>query len=266
MFYGAKSDFIHIENTKINYITFGRGKTPLIIIPGLTLRGVKGSLIPLLYEYRIFAKDYRVYIFDKRDFVPEGFSVNDLADDISFCMDILDIPSAHIFGASLGGMIAMVLAINHPEKVKSLVLAVTSSRNNPAIESAIKGWISLAEDKDIGGIVRDMMPKMYSEKYMKKYRILLPLLAKITKLDYGRFINLAKACLSVDCYDDLEKITCPAFVLGGMQDKITAPEGCMEIAEKLRCRIHMYEEYGHAAYEEAKDFNERIYDFFKNVL
>ena len=37
----------------------------------------------------------------------------------------------------------------------------------------------------------------------------------------------------------------------------------MEIAEKLGCKIHMYENLGHAAYEEAKDFNQMVYDFLQ---
>ena len=77
-----------------------------------------------------------------------------------------------------------------------------------------------------------------------------------------RFITLAKACLTCNAYDELEKIQCPVFVIGGMQDKITGGEASMEIAEKLGCKSFIYDDLGHAAYEEAKDFNQRVYDFF----
>ncbi len=40
-------------------------------------------------------------------------------------------------------------------------------------------------------------------------------------------------------------------------------EASEEIAEKLGCKIFMYSDLGHAAYEEAKDFNQKIYDFLK---
>ena len=49
---------IKIDNTEIDYVSFGKGKTPLILIPGLSLRDVKGSGLPLAYMYRIFAKEY----------------------------------------------------------------------------------------------------------------------------------------------------------------------------------------------------------------
>ena len=60
----------------------------------------------------------------------------------------------------------------------------------------------------------------------------------------------------------LNEIKCPVFVIGGQKDKVTTGEACEEIAEKLGCNIYMYENLGHAMYEEAQDFTEMIYDFF----
>ena len=77
-----------------------------------------------------------------------------------------------------------------------------------------------------------------------------------------RFITLAKACLTCCTYDDLEKIKCPVLVLGGGKDKIVTGEASREIAEKLGCKYYIYDDLSHEAYNEAKDFNRRIYDFF----
>ena len=51
------------------------------------------------------------------------------------------------------------------------------------------------------------------------------------------------------------------FVLGGRQDKVVTGTASAEIAERLGCKIHMYEGLGHAAYEEAGDFNQKVYEF-----
>ena len=83
------------------------------------------------------------------------------------------------------------------------------------------------------------------------------------KADIPRFINMAKACLTCNTKDDLENITCPALVIGGIRDKITTAKCSADIAERIGCEIYMYDEYGHAAYEEAKDFNKRVYEFIK---
>ncbi|MEE0830884.1 MAG: alpha/beta hydrolase, partial [Longicatena sp.] len=59
----------------------------------------------------------------------------------------------------------------------------------------------------------------------------------------------------------LNEIKCPVLVLGGEKDKIITSRASVEIANKLGCEIYMYAQYGHAVYEEAKDFNQRIYQF-----
>lgn len=262
MFYNLKEATLKIDNTSIDYAVFGKGTKPLVIIPGLTLRDVKGAGWSLAYMYRIFAKDYRVYIFDKKEIIPEGYTIKNLADDLAHAMRELDIQKAHIFSVSQGGMVAQYLALDYPELVDKLVLGVTLSRNNSTVESVIQKWVQLSENNDFEGIVADMMEIMYSESYVKKYRWLFPILTKISKpKDMNRFMTLAKACLTCDTYDRLEEIQCPTLVLGGKQDQIVTGEASEEMAEKLGCEIYMYERLGHSAYEEAVDFNERIYKF-----
>ena len=262
MFYNLKEATLKIDNTSINYAVFGNGTKPLVIIPGLTLRDVKGAGWSLAYMYRIFAKDYRVYVFDKKEIIPEGYKIKNLADDLVHAMRTLDIENANIFGVSQGGMVAQYLVLDYPELVDKLVLGVTLSRNNPTVENVIQKWVQLSEKNDFEGIVADMMEIMYSESYVKKYRWLFPILTKISKpKDMNRFMTLAKACLTCDTYDRLDEIQCPTLVLGGKQDQIVTGEASEEIAEKLNCEIYMYEKFGHSAYEEATDFNERIYKF-----
>lgn len=262
MLYNLKEATLKIDNTSIDYAVFGKGTKPLVIIPGLTLRDVKGAGWSLAYMYRIFAKDYRVYVFDKKEIIPEGYKIKNLADDLAHAMRTLDIENAHIFGVSQGGMVAQYLALDYPELVDKLVLGVTLSRSNPTVETVIQHWVQLSEKNDFEGIVADMMEIMYSESYVKKYRWLFPILTKISKpKDMNRFMTLAKTCLTCDTYDRLEEIQCPTLVLGGKQDQIVTGEASEEMAEKLNCEIYMYERLGHSAYEEAVDFNERIYKF-----
>ena len=50
----------------MNYITFGKGEKPLILIQGLSTRSIKGAAFSVAYMYRMFARDYKVYLFDRR--------------------------------------------------------------------------------------------------------------------------------------------------------------------------------------------------------
>jgi len=263
MLYGVRESRLIISDTEIDYITFGTGTKPLIMIQGLNTRGIKGAGISLAYMYRIFAKEYKVYLFDRRADVWEGITVKDLAKDIASAMDALNVTNAFVFGTSQGGMIAQYLAIDRPDLVHALVLAVTLSRNNDTVMSVIQNWIEQMKQGDMKTFVTDMAINMYSDNYLRKYQPFLPLLTVLQKpKDVQRFIRLAKSCLTCNTYEELQKIQCPVLVIGGKQDKIVGGFASEELSERLGCEIFMYDDYGHAVYEEAKDFNKRIYDFF----
>ena len=260
-----KNESITSGESTIDYVSFGKGNKALIIIPGLSLKDVKGAALPLACMYRIFAKDYRVYVIDRKRTIPDGYTVREMADDIAFAMKELHISHADVLGISQGGMIAQYLAINHPALVHKLILGVTASRQNDTIAKVVGTWIEMAEKNDYESLITDMMPKMYSDSYLKRYQWLFPLLKKIGKpKNPHRFLILAKACFTCHAYDELDKIQCPVLVLGGREDKVVTGQASEEIAEKLHCDIYMYNHLGHAAYEEAGDFNSRVYQFLNS--
>lgn len=265
MLYHVRESQLPVRDTKICCIRFGTGTKPLIMLQGLNTRSIRGAGLSLALMYRIFAKDYSVYLFDRRPDVRDGITVRELAVDVAAAMDALHIRNADVLGVSQGGMIAQYLAIDRPDLVHALVLAVTLSRNNDTVTSVIRRWTALTAQGDIKTLVTDMAERMYSEKYLRRYKPFLPLLTILQKpADTNHFIRLAESCLTCDTYDDLPKIQCPVLVIGGKQDKIAGSNASAEIAGRLGCSIYEYEDFGHAVYEEAADFNQRVYDFLKN--
>lgn len=264
MLYHAREHMLNIQSGQMRYITFGNGSKPFVMIQGLNTRSIKGMAVPLAYMYRIFAKEYQVYLFDRRENIEAGITVKELAEDIAAAMDALGISDADVLGVSQGGMIGQYLAMERPDLVHKLVLAVTLSRNNETVITTVNGWMKMVRQNNMRQLVADMMDKMYSDKYKNKYRLFLPLLTVLQRpKDPQRFLALAGACLTCHTYEQLDKIKCPVFVIGGRKDKVVGAEGSIEIAKKLDCEIFMYDEFGHAAYEEAPDFNKRVYVFLR---
>lgn len=264
MFYNAKEGKLNIKNASFDYIQFGTGKKTLLMIQGLNTNGIKGASLSLACMYRMFAKEYTVYLFDRRDEVYDGITVKDFALDIAEAMDKLGLKNADVFGVSQGGMIAQYLAIERPDLVHKLVLAVTLSKNNNITLNTVQNWVKMTEKGDFKALVLDMAEKMYSDEYVKRYQLFMPLLTVLQKpKNIERFLILAKSCLTCSTYDELEKIQCPVLVIGGKQDKVVSGAASEEIAEKLGCECYLYENLGHAAYEEAKDFNDRVLKFLK---
>ena len=145
MFYDVKEKKLALQNMQIDYISFGKGKKNLIMIQGLNTRGIKGAGLSLAFMYRIFARDYKVFLFDRRPDVTENITVQDMAADIAVALDALKITKADVFGVSQGGMIAQYLALDRPDLVNKLVLAVTLSRNNDTVQEVVNHWILLTE-------------------------------------------------------------------------------------------------------------------------
>ncbi len=270
MICNAKNGTLPLDGTDMDYIRFGSGGETLVVVPGLGdgLKTVRGAALPFAVMYRAFAKRYTVYTFSRKNQLEEGCSTRDMARDLKTAMDALGLDGAHVLGVSQGGMIAQHLAVDFPGAVKKLVLAVTAARPTEPLRAVVGNWIRLAGAGDYRGLLIDTAERSYSERRLRTYRPLYPVLTRIGKpRDFGRFILQARACLGHDCYGSLDKITCPTLVIGGGRDRIVGPEASVELAGRIgSAGLYLYGELGHAAYEEAKDFNSRVLDFFGSAL
>ncbi len=268
MLYNARNGQLTLDNATIHYLSFGKGNRHLLLIPGLGdgLKTAKGMSLPVAYQYKAMAKaGYKVWLISRREPVPEGFTTRDMATDLAASMAQLGIDKADVVGVSQGGMIAQWLAIDYPELVSKLVLTVTAPAANVTVREVVGGWIGLAKQNDYAAIMLDTAYKSYSDAYIRKNKLFLPLLGKVGKpADFTRFLRMADACLTHDAVAELSRITCPTLVIGGEQDKIVTPQGSYTLHEAIAgSQLYMYPEYGHAAYEEGKDFCQRVVDFLK---
>ena len=112
--------------------------------------------------------------------------------------------------------------------------------------------------------MKDVTVRMYTEEYVEKYRFMVPLLGLYpTPKNPTRFITMATACIIHDVYDELDKINVPTLVIGGGKDRTVGPDAAGELAAKIKgSELLIYPEYGHGLYDQAKDFNQKVYDFF----
>ena len=267
MLYNAKNGTLKIGGTTMDYIRFGTGDRILVMLPGLGdgLRSMKGTALPMAFMYRMFAKDFTVYAFSRKNDLPQGYTTRDMAEDLAEAMDLLGIPKADILGVSMGGMIAQHLAIDYPEKVDKLILTVTSARPNPILTESIDQWVSCAKRNDHTALMDSNLRRIYSDSYYRKNKWMVPILGKLTKpKSYDRFYVQADACLSHDAYESLNQIQAPTLVIGGEKDLSLGGDASREIAAQIPgAQLLMYEQWGHGLYEEANDFNQVVFLFLK---
>ena len=248
-----------------DYIRFGTGKKTLIMLPGLGdgLRTTRGTALPMALYYRCFAKDYTVYMISRKTVLSQGATTRDMARDLKQAMDILGIEKAHLFGVSMGGMIAQHFAADYPDRLHKLVLAVTCPRPNPILEESVQEWVSLARQGNAAGFMESNVRRIYSDAYYRKNKWLTPIVGALTKpKSYDRFFIQARACLTHDAFGRLGQISAPTLVIGGAKDKALGVQASLDIAFAIPgAKLKVYPDWGHGVYEEAPDFNETVLNF-----
>ncbi len=260
-----KNGCVSIGDTDMYYVSFGTGGKKLVVLPGLSdgLATVKGKAPVLSLPFRKFFRNYTVYMFSRKNRMPEGYTIRDMADDQARVMKDIGIDRAAILGVSQGGMIAQYMAADHPETVTRLILAVTAPNANTVVRENVSGWIDTVKRGDHAALMADTAEKMYSEKYLQRNRKYFPLLSLFTKpRTYDRFLKNAYAILAFDCRSELKKIRCPTLILAGSDDRTVGNDAAAELNRAITgSELYVYEGLGHGAFEEAKDFYDRVREF-----
>ena len=265
---------IPIETVKtagfeMQYFRFGTGARPFVILPGLSVQSVMGAAEAVAGAYADFAEDYTVYVFDRRSELPDTYSVYQMGLDTAEAMRALGLYGADVFGASQGGMMAQVIAIEAPELVHRLVLGSTTSHIKPEDEPVFDEWLQMARAKD-GPALYDAFGKaIYPEAVYEQYRdALLAAGATVTEEEFRRFITLTEGMRGFNVTDRLDRIQCPVLVIGVLEDAVLESDATMEIAVKLDEKpgfsLYLYTGYGHAAFDTAPDYRERMLRFLRS--
>ncbi len=262
-----KIETVQTDTFAMDYFCFGKGERTLVILPGLSVQSVMGVADAVAAAYQNVAETFTIYLFDRRKDLPPAYSVHDMARDTAAAFKALGLKDVCLFGASQGGMIAMVLAIEYPELVGRMVLGSTSSHVKEPQFKVIEGWIDLAKRGDKEGLYLDFGKEIYPPAVFEAYReALIAAAATVTDADLERFIILAEGMRDFNVTDELPGIRCPVLAIGVFEDQVLDSDATMEIAEKLDFRadfrLYLYTGFGHAAFDTAPDYRERLVRFY----
>lgn len=264
----TKGETLYFNEKSMDYVTFGKGKDPLVIIPGLGdgLQTVRGMAQMIALTYREFAKVYKVYVFSRINELRQGYTTRDMAADVAEAMEVLNITSAYVMGISQGGMIAQWVAVNFPEKVEKLVLAVTTAKLTNLGRERISRWLNLSQTGTYKDLMIDIARHSYTTKYFGKFKYLYRIMGIFGRIKDKQRIDIqAVSCLKHDSLTCLEKINCPTLIVGAEKDDVLGVEASVELHQHIKgSQLIILPGCGHALYEQNKDFQKRVLVFLES--
>ena len=264
----TKGKTLYFNDKSMDYVTFGKGKKPLVIVPGLGdgLQTVKGMAQMLALTYREFAKVYKVYIFSRINELPENYTTRDMAADVAEAMETLNLDAAYVMGISQGGMIAQWLAVDFPEKIKSLILAVTTAKLSDIGMNRISRWLDLSQTESYKELMFDIASHSYTTKSFGKFKYLYRIMGIFGRIkDKQRISIQAVSCLKHDSLVVLERISCPTLIIGAEKDDVLGVEASLELHQHIKdSQLTILPECGHALYEQNKNFQNRVLVFLES--
>ena len=230
--------FVHVaDGTRIHYEVTGRpGATPILMIQGLGASKNAWNLqrIAMATRFRSISLDNRGA--GRSDKPTQPFTLEQMADDAIAVLDAAGVETAHVVGASMGGVISQIIAVKYPHRVRSLTLVCTACRNHPWRQELLQTWAHTAEQKGMIEVGKEAAQWVMSPR---SFRRLVPAFTWMGPLAALRprhsFVSQIQAILDTreDLVDELSSITAPTMVIVGNQDILTPRGDSEEIAERI---------------------------------
>ncbi len=225
------------DGTRIHFeVTGMRGRPPVLLIQGLGAEKNSWNL-----QRAALALRWRTVAFDNRGAgrsdKPDGiYDLEQMAEDAVNVLDAAGVDAAHIVGLSMGGAIGQILALRHPNRVRSLTLVATACRNHPWREELLRSWAAVAATKGMGEMTKEAARWMIGPR---SFRRLVPAIGVLGPLALGNpaaaFVSQVDAIVRTPdgLQADLANITCPTMVVVGNQDILTPRGDAEEIASLI---------------------------------
>jgi 3-oxoadipate enol-lactonase len=230
--------FVHAtDGTRIHYEVTGKsGATPVLMIQGLGASKNAWNLqrISMATRFRIISFDNRGA--GRSDKPTDPFTLEQMADDALAVLNAAGVETAHIVGASMGGVISQIVAVKYPHRVRSLTLVCTACRNHPWRQELLQAWAKTAAEKGMIEVGKEAAQWVMSPR---SFRRLVPAFTWMGPLAALRprhsFVSQIDAILNTreDLVDQLSTISAPTMVIVGNQDILTPRGDSEEIAERI---------------------------------
>ena len=260
---------VRVNGIEIYYEEHGAGE-PLLLIMGLGANTTGWD-----HQIPDFSQHYRVIAFDNRgagrsDKPREPYTIPQMADDAASLLDALGVQWSHVYGMSMGGMIAQELTLRHPQRVRTLVLGGTMAGGPRAVIAGpqlIQQWVSTA-GLPLEKAVEAGLVFLYSDEFIAENREFLVQRNLASSHLMAPLDSLQRQFMAVvrfNTYERLSDIRAPTLVITGTQDRIVPADNSRILAERIPgARLVELEGAGHGfPVEKRHEANAAVLEFLR---
>ena len=219
--------------TRLNTIKEGTG--PVIVLShalGCDLGMWEAVAAELKQSFCVLRFDQRGH--GKSEVPPAPYSMEALADDVAELIASQAGGAAHFVGLSMGGMVAQQVAVRHPQRVRSLVIANSSASQDAASRAMWQARAATVLDQGVAAIAEGSMQRWFTPEFRAQHPDQVAAMRKILEAtDPKGYAATCDAISRIDFRSSNAGIACPALVIAGSRDQATPPA----MSEEIRASI-----------------------------
>lgn len=244
------------------------GQGPVVVLShglGCTL-GMWDEVTALLKnDYTVLRYDHRGH--GQSEVVAGPTSIEMLADDAARLIAEHAAGAVHFVGLSMGGMTAQALAANHPQCVKSIVIANSANWYDDAAKALWQTRIATVRAKGVAAIADGALPRWFTAGFLADTAGTARITrtrGDLNRTDSAAYAACCEAIATMDLRASNSRIACPTLVIAGAKDEATPPA----LSEKMVASISGAQmeriEAAHlSAVEQPEAFTRLVRDFLK---
>jgi pimeloyl-ACP methyl ester carboxylesterase len=253
--------------TELYWESTGDGP-PVLLVHGLGLSGGAWwrTVDALAPSMRVITFDHRG--IGRSEALMPTFTTEAMADDAIAVLDALEIAEAHVYGISLGGMVAQQLALRHPDRVRSLVLGATQPGGRRAVraDDDVMRFFTRRAHMSHEEAAWASVPYNYGPRAREEQ---VDLIADDIERRLTNPFNEAAyraqlfAAAMHNCFGRLGRIRAPTFIVHGAHDRVIPVANAHLLADGIpEARLRVLESAGHLYPTEESDVDQAIGSFF----
>jgi len=225
------------NGVRLYYEVHGEG-IPILLVAGLA--SDSQSWQPIVEE---LSKHYRVIIFDNRGSgrtKPQEMEIRiqDIAEDCISLIQHIGLSSVALLGHSMGGFVALDVAIRYPEYISKLILLGTSAFNSKRNNALFEDWATtLKSEMDAGLWFRNIFYWIFSKRFFEEKDTLAQSTRFAVEYPYPQtataFAHQVSAIKQFNCAGNLSRIESKTLLLCGKEDLLFSPEESFEVLQAI---------------------------------